>query len=73
MNLFSKHTTDIGKTNLAQMSLIPKENIKPLDQNSYTLPLKHHIWLRKERDLERAGIITSSTSNFASLVIKVPK
>ena len=32
--IFSKYPTDVGKTNLVQMSLIPKNNInKPLDQN----------------------------------------
>ena len=34
MGIFSKHSTDIGKTDLEQIVLIPKDNIKPLD-NKY--------------------------------------
>ena len=39
-----KHTTDIGKTNLAQMAHILKDNIKPLDQTQHILPLQHHLF-----------------------------
>ena len=47
------------------------QTLKP---KPYTLPLKHHAWLRQElTDLEKAGIISPSTSNFASPVIIVPK
>ena len=46
------------------MSLQPKDNIKPLNQKPYTLPLRHHAWLRQE---------LSNLENFASLVIIVPK
>ena len=54
----SKQSRDIGKTDLVQMTLIPKNNIKPSDQKTYTWPLNNHIWLRKElTDLEYAGII----------------
>ena len=56
------------------MSLQPKDNIKPLNQKPYTLPLRHHTWLRQElTDLEKVGIISPCTSNFASLGIIVPK
>ena len=73
-DIFSKHMTDIGKTDLVQMSLQPKDNIKPLNQKLYALPLSHHAWLRQElRDLEKVGIISPSTSNFASPIIIVPK
>ena len=62
--------TDIGKTDLVQMSLQPLKNIKPLNQKLYTLPLRHHEWLRQELTvLEKTGIISPSTSNFASLLI----
>ena len=33
-DIFFKHTTDIGKTGLVQMALIPKDNIRPLDQKT---------------------------------------
>ena len=73
-DIFSKHMADFGKTDLVQMSLQPKDNIKPLNQKSYTLALKHYAWLRQElKDLEKAGIISPSTSNFTSPVIIVPK
>ena len=56
------------------MSLQPKDNIKPLNQEMNTLPLRHNAWLQQElTDLEKVGIISPSTSNFASLVIIVPK
>ena len=71
---FSKHVTDIGKTDLVQMSLQPKSQYQTLDSKLYTLPLRHPAWLRQElTDLEKAGIISPSTSNFASPVIIVPK
>ena len=58
-DIFSKHMTDIGKTNLVQMSLQPKNNIKPLNQKPYTLALGHHAWLRQElTDLHKLGIIS---------------
>ena len=72
MSILSKHATDTGKP--VQMMLIPKDNIKPLDQKPYTLPLEHHTWLRKEwMDLEKAGIISPSTSHFASSSIIIPE
>ena len=36
---FSKHCTDIGKTDIVLMTLTPKDNIKLLDQTAYTLLL----------------------------------
>ena len=43
-------------------------------QNLYTLPLKHHEWMRKEIEtLEKAGVIERSLSPWASQVIVVPK
>ena len=41
MEIFLKHSTDIGKTDLLQMTLIPKENSKPLDQKPCVVPVKH--------------------------------
>ena len=56
-DMFSKHSTDIDKTDLVQMSLQPKYNIRPLNQKPFTLSLRHHAWLRKElTDLEKAGM-----------------
>ena len=73
-DIFSKHATDVGKTDLVQMTFKWKGDIKPLDQNHYTLVLQHHTWLKQElTELERAGIITPSTWDFERSVIMVPK
>ena len=74
IGIISKHSTAIQKADLVQMTLIPKDNIKPLDQKSYTLPLKTHSWHRKElTDLGKEGIISPYSSKFASPVIIFPK
>ena len=39
-NIVSTHYTDIGKTDLVQMTLLPRGNIKPLRQKPYMLPSK---------------------------------
>ena len=36
---FLKHMTDVGKTNLIQMSLQPKDNMRPLHKICHTLPI----------------------------------
>ena len=73
-DIFSKHITHIGKTDLVHLSLQPKDNIKPLNQKPYTFSLRHHAWLRQEvTDLKKARIISPSTSNFANPVIIAPK
>ena len=67
-DIFSKHPTGIGKTDLSQMTLTPKDNKRPLDQKPYIFPLNTMPGLRKElNDLEKAGIISPSTSNLHSL------
>ena len=46
----------------------------PVAQSSYTLPLKHYEWVRKEIEtLKKAAVIVKSLSPWASLVIVVPK
>ena len=56
------------------MTLHTKNNMKALDQEPYMLHLQYHAWLQQElTDLERAGIISQSISNFASLIIIAPK
>ena len=37
MDIFSKHSTDIGKIDLLNMTLLPKDIIKPLDQKPFKL------------------------------------
>ena len=70
---FSKNNKDIGKTTLIEMEIDTGDNL-PVTQNPYTLPLRHHEWVRKEIEtLEKAGVIERSLSPWASPVIVVPK
>ena len=53
---------------------IDKGDSPPIACRPYTLPLKHHDWVKKEIEiLDRAGIIDKSISAWASPVIIVPK
>ena len=70
---FSKNNKDIRRTTLIEMEIDTGDSL-PIAQNPYTLPLKHHEWVRKEIEmLEKAGVIERSLSPWASLVIVVPK
>ena len=70
---FSRNNRDIGRTTLIEMEIDTGDNL-PVAQNPYTLPLKHHEWVRKEIEtLEKAGVIERSLSPWASPVIVVPK
>ena len=70
---FSKNNKDIGRTTLIEMEIDMGDSL-PIAQNPYTLPLKHHEWVRKEIEmLEKAGVIERSLSPRASPVIVVPK
>ena len=70
---FSKNNKDIGRTTLIEMEIDTGDSL-PVVQNPYTLPLKHHEWVRKEIEtLEKAGVIERSLSPWASPVIVVPK
>ena len=70
---FSKNNKDIGRTTLIEMEIDTGDSL-PIAQNPYTLPLKHHEWVRKEIEtLEKAGVIERSLSPWASPVIVVPK
>ena len=70
---FSKNFGDIGRTSLIKMD-IDTGNNPPVCQRSYTLPLKHAEWVKKELSiLEAAGIIVRSVSPWASPIVVVPK
>ena len=46
----------------------------PVSSRPYTLPLKHYEWVQREiESLEWAGVIKKSMSNWASLIVIVPK
>ena len=70
---FSKNNKDIGRTTLIKMEIDMGDSL-PVAQNPYTLPLKHHEWVRKEIEtLEKVRNIEQSLSPWASPVIVVPK
>ena len=45
--VFSKNNKDIGRITLIEMEIDTGDSL-PIAQNPYTLPLKHHEWVRKE-------------------------
>ena len=72
-DIFSKDSTDIGRTPLVTMETDTGDS-PPISQRPYNLPLKHSDWVQKELDtLEKAGVITRSVSPWASLIVIVPK
>ena len=72
-DIFSKDSTDIGKTPLITMDIDTGDS-PPVCQKPYNLPLKHREWVQKELEtLERAGVIVRSISPWANLIVVVPK
>ena len=72
-DVFSKDSTDIGKTPLITMDIDTRDS-PPICQKPYNLPLKHTEWVQKELEtLEKAGVIIRSISPWASLIVVVPK
>ena len=56
-DIFSKDSTDIGKTPLITMDINTGDS-PPVCQKPYNLPLKHTEWVQKELEtLEKAGVI----------------
>ena len=72
-DVFSKDSTDIGKTPLITMDIDTGDS-PPICQKPYNLPLKHREWVQKELEtLEKAGVIVRSISPWASPIVVVPK
>ena len=72
-DIFSKDSSDIGKTPLITMEIETGDS-PPVCQRPYNLPLKHINWVQKELDtLEKAGVITRNVSPWASPIVIVPK
>ena len=68
-DIFSKDSTDIGRTPLVTMEIDTGDS-PPISQRPYNLPLKHSDWVQKELDtLEKAGVITRSASPRASPIV----
>ena len=63
----------MAKTLLVEMDIDTGDS-PPIACRPYTLPLKHHDWVKKEIEiLDQAGIIDKSISAWASPVVTVPK
>ena len=70
--VFSTSIEDIGHPELITMD-IDTGISWPVSQRPYTLPLKHHNWVKKEiEQLECAGVIEKSFSPWASPIVIVP-
>ena len=72
-DVFSKDSTDIGKTPLITMDIDTGDS-PSICQKPYNLPLKHREWVQKELEtLEKAEVIVRSISPWASPIVVVPK
>ena len=71
-NIVSKSATDTGRTNLIELD-IPTEG-PCMSCRPHSIPLKYRDFVDEEiQQLEDAGIISRSMSNWASPILVVPK
>ena len=71
-DIVSKSATDIGRTNLIELD-IPTEG-PPVSCRPYSIPLKYRDFVDEEiQQLEDAGIISRSMSDWVSPILVVPK
>ena len=72
LQIILQNATDIGRTNLIELN-IPTEG-PPIASKPYTIPLKYHEFVSHEiKQLEEAGIISHSMSDWANPILVVPK
>ena len=72
INIISQTAMDIGRTNLIELDM-PTEG-PPVASKPYTVPLKYHEFVHHEiKQLEEVGIISKSMSNWASVILVIPK
>ena len=72
VNMMSQTATDIGRTNLIELDITAEG--PPIASKPYTVPLKYHEFVDyKIKQLEEAGIISQSMSDWASSILVVPK
>ena len=70
---FSTSSEDIGHTELITMD-IDTGMSRPVSQRPYTLPLKHHDWVKTEiEQLKHTGVVEKSLSPWTSPIVIVPK
>ena len=73
MTSSQNQVVDIGTTPLIFMD-IDTANSPPVSLRPYTLPLKHHAWIKIEIEmLEDAGVICKSFSPWASPIVVISK
>ena len=71
-SIVSKSAVDIGKTNLTELDILTEGPL--IASKTYTVPLKYREFVNHEiKQLEEAGIIYRSMSNWASPILVVPK
>ena len=71
-SIVSKSAADIGRTNLIKLDILTEG--APVASKLYTLPLKYREFVDHEiKQLEEAGIISRSMSDWASPILVIPK
>ena len=71
-NIMSQKAMDIGRTNLIELD-IPTEG-PPIASKPYMVPLEYCEFVDHEiKQMEEAGIISRSMSDWASPILVVPK
>ena len=72
-DIMSKSSSDIGLTHLEEMVLHTKLGSMPVANKPYSLPLKHHKFIKEElTNLLEAGLIEQSLSPYAAPIMVVP-
>ena len=72
-SILSKSSTDVGHTNLHTVDLQVSDG-SPVFVKQYTIPLKYQSFIDEEtKQLEEAGLISKSLSNWSALCMVVPK
>ena len=72
-SIISKSSTDVGHTNLHTVDLQVSDG-SPVFVKQYTIPLKYQSFIDEEtKQLEEAGLISRSLSNWSVPCIVVPK
>ena len=70
--IVSKSATDIGKTSLIGLDILTEG--PPIASKPYAVPLMYKEFVDQEiKQIEEAGIISRSMSNWASSILVVPK
>ena len=72
-DIISKSSSDIGLTHLKEMVLHTEPGSIPVVSKPYSLPLKHHKFVKEEiTNLLEAGLIEWSLTPYAAQIIIVP-